>query len=187
MNARLFILAAALATSFPATVTLAQGAPSAPSWMGEMHRDVNQAQQKMIDLANAIPENAYDWRPSPGTRSVREVFLHVVSDNYFIPIAMGKPAPESSGITSDMKSTAAYEQRKMTKAQIVAELETSYQHLHQGMGLTTDANATEMIKFFGQDWTRMRAMTLTVTHLHEHLGQMIAYARSNNVVPPWSK
>jgi hypothetical protein len=28
---------------------------------------------------------------------------------------------------------------------------------------------------------------LTVGHLHEHLGQLIAYARSNNVVPPWSK
>ena len=70
---------------------------------------------------------------------------------------------------------------------MVDELEASYKHLHQAMGLTTDANAAEMIKFFGQDWTRQRAMVLTVTHLHEHLGQAIAYARSNNVVPPWSK
>ena len=28
---------------------------------------------------------------------------------------------------------------------------------------------------------------VTATHLHEHLGQLIAYARSNNVTPPWSK
>jgi hypothetical protein len=118
---------------------------------------------------------------------VREVFLHVASDNYFIPIGMGKPAPEASGITSDMKSVGAYEKRNLSKDQIVAELEASYKHLHQGMALTTDANASESIKFFGQDWTRMRAMTLTVTHLHEHLGQAIAYARSNNVVPPWSQ
>ena len=55
------------------------------------------------------------------------------------------------------------------------------------MELTTDGNLTQTIKFFGQDWTRQRAMVLTVTHLHEHLGQSIAYARMNHVVPPWSK
>ncbi|MBK6456162.1 MAG: DinB family protein [Gemmatimonadetes bacterium] len=186
MDTRVFVLAAALAVAAPVALR-AQAAPTAPSWMGEMHRDVNGAQKKMIDLAKAIPEAAYDWRPSAGTRSVREVFLHVASDNYFIPIGMGKPAPEASGITSDMKSVGAYEKRNLSKEQIVAELEASYKHLHQGMALTTDANASESIKFFGQDWTRMRAMTLTVTHLHEHLGQAIAYARSNNVVPPWSQ
>jgi uncharacterized damage-inducible protein DinB len=185
MHTRVFVLAAALVVAAPLTTPLA--AQAAPSWMGEMHRDVNQAQKKMIDLANAIPESAYSWRPSAGTRTVGEVLLHVASDNYYIPIAMGKPAPAASGITSDIKTVGAYESRKLTKAQIVAELEASYKHLHEGMGLTTDANASETIKFFGQDWSRMRAMTLTVTHLHEHLGQLIAYARSNNVKPPWSQ
>lgn len=185
MRSRVLVLAAALVVAAPVSSSL--WAQAAPSWMGEMHRDVNQAQKKMIDLANAIPESAYGWRPSEGTRSVGEVLLHVASDNYFIPIAMGKPAPAASGITTDMKTVAAYEARKLTKAQIIAELEASYRHLHEGMGLTTDANASETIKFFGQDWTRMRAMTLTVTHLHEHLGQLIAYARSNNVKPPWSQ
>jgi uncharacterized damage-inducible protein DinB len=178
MRTRLLGIALALAATAPL---------SAQGWMAEMHRDVNDAQKKMIDLAKAIPEAAYGWKPSEGTRTVGEVFLHVASDNYFIPIAMGKPAPEASGITSDMKTVGAYEKRKLTKDQIVAELEASYRHLHQGMSLTTDANAAEVIKFFGQDWSRARAMTLTVTHLHEHLGQVIAYARSNKVVPPWSK
>ena len=58
---------------------------------------------------------------------------------------------------------------------------------NQALGLTTQANLNETVKFFGQDWSRLRAVVLTVTHLHEHLGQSIAYARSNDVVPPWSK
>ena len=159
---------------------------AAQGWMAEMHRDVNEAQKKMVDLAKAMPETAYGWRPGAGVRSVGEVFLHVASDNYMIPMMMGKPAPAATGITSDFASATTFEKRKLAKAQIIAELEASYTHLHQAMGLTTDANATEMIKFFGQDWSRQRAMVLTVTHLHEHLGQAIAYARSNNVVPPWS-
>jgi uncharacterized damage-inducible protein DinB len=178
MKSRLIALALSLATAAPLT---AQG------YMGEMHRDVNEAQKKMIDLAKAMPEATYNWRPSPEARSVGEVFLHVASDNYLIPIAMGKPAPAATGITSDFSTAQTFEKRKLGKDQIVAELEASYAHLHQGMALTTDANSGEMIKFFGQDWTRSRAMVLTVTHLHEHLGQAIAYARSNNIVPPWSK
>jgi len=101
---------------------------------------------------------------------------------------MGKPIPASTNISAtDMKTLEAYEKRSLTKDRIVAELDASFRHLHAGMGLTTDANLTENIKFFGQDWSRQRAMLLTVTHLHEHLGQLIAYARSNNVAPPWTR
>ena len=155
--------------------------------MGDMHRDVNEVQKKIIDLARAVPESAYGWRPAPGVRSIGEVLLHVSADNYLIPIAMGKPAPAASGITSDFASAGAFEKRTLTKDQLIAELETSFTHLHQGMGLTTDANLAEKIDMFGQQWSRQRAMVLTVTHLHEHLGQLIAYARSNNVAPPWSR
>lgn len=173
------LLAAVLALGLAAPV-------GAQGMMDEMHRDLNQVQEKTIALANALPESAYDWRPGAGVRSVRELFLHVVADNYFLPIAMGLPAPAGSGITDQYPSTLEYEKRPMTKAQVVAALQASFAHLHQGLGKTTDANMTEMIPFFGQQWSRQRAALLTVTHLHEHLGQAIAYARSNNVKPPWS-
>ena len=157
MRVRTFALGLSLAVAMPLSAPLS--ALHAQGIMGEFHRDVNEVQKKFIDLAKAMPESAYGWRPGAGVRSVREVFLHVAGENYGIPIMMGRPAPAASGITSDFNSAVAYEAK----------------------------NLTETIKFFGQDWTRQRAMVLTVTHLHEHLGQMIAYARSNGVVPPWSK
>jgi uncharacterized damage-inducible protein DinB len=166
---------------FAATSASAQG------MMGEMHGSVNNVQKKMLDLAKAIPEAQYSWRPS-GARSIGEVLLHVASDNYLIPVMMGKPMPASVAISpTDMKTLEVYEKRKLTKDQIIAELEASFAHLHQAMGLTTDTNLVENISFFGQNWSRQRAMLATVTHLYEHLGQMIAYARSNNIAPPWSR
>ncbi|HKS05904.1 MAG TPA: DinB family protein [Gemmatimonadaceae bacterium] len=177
MRTRSLAVALALAAATPA---YAQG------WMAEMHRDVNEVQSKILQLANAMPEASYKWQPK-GARTMGEVFLHIASDNYYIPISMGKPAPAATGITAEYTTTTTYEKKPLNKAQIVAELTASFTHLHQGMALTTDANAGEVIKFFGSDWSRMRAMVLTVTHLHEHLGQAIAYARSNGVVPPWSK
>jgi len=169
-------------------LSLATAAPlAAQGVMGDMHRDVNEVQKKFVDLAKAIPESAYGWRPGAGVRSVGEVFLHVTGENYLLPMMMGMAVPAATGLTADPKSADTFEHRTLTKAQIVAELEASFKNLHQGMALTTDANGAEVIKFFGQDWSRNRAMVLTVTHLHEHLGQSIAYARSNKVVPPWSK
>ena len=150
-----------------------------------MHQDAAQAQKKVIALAQAIPESAYSWRPA-GARSIGEVLLHIAADNYFLMIPMGKTAPAATNITADFKTTADYEKRQLSKAQIVSELEASFNHLHQGMDLATDSNLNETIKFFGQDWSRQRVMLATVTHLHEHLGQLIAYARSNNITPPWS-
>ena len=153
----------------------------------DLHRDAAAVQQKFIALAKAIPEQTYSWRPT-GARSVAEVFLHIAGENYLIPVFMGKAAPAASGISAaDMKSVDAYEARKLTKDQIIAELEASFANLHSGMNITTAANLNDNMKFFGQDVTRRSAMLGTVMHLHEHLGQMIAYARSNGVVPPWSR
>jgi len=167
-------------------LTLAAPLRAQAGFMGEMHKDLNEVQKKFIDLANAIPESAYDWRPK-GARSVTETLLHVASENYYLPILMGSPAPAASGITSDYASTGIFEKRKLTKAQVIADLTASFQHLHRAIGANTDANLGEKIKWFGQDATRQSAMVGTVTHLHEHLGLLIAYARVNNVVPPWSK
>jgi hypothetical protein len=100
---------------------------------------------------------------------------------------MGTPAPAASKITPDYASTETFEKRKLTKAQVIADLTASFQHLHGAIRPNTNANLGEKIKWFGQDATRESVMIGTVTHLHEHLGQLIAYARVNNVIPPWSK
>ena len=75
----------------------------------------------------------------------------------------------------------------MTRDQAVAALEKSFAHLKKAMAETPDARLDSTVKFFGQDRTVRQVWIATTTHLHEHLGQAIAYARSNGVVPPWSR
>ena len=146
-----------------------------------------QAREKLVGLAQAIPEEDYGWRPMEGVRSVGEVFQHVAADNYLLPAIAGVPAPESSGIVlEDYATVQAYESRTATKAEIVAELEASFDHLDDAAARTRgDLDAT--YEAFGGEYTGGGLWTMAVTHLHEHLGQAIAYARSNEVVPPWSR
>jgi len=153
--------------------------------MGDLLKDVTDVETKIIDLAKALPEPAYAWRPMEGVRSTGEVFQHIAADNYFMPALMDIPAPKETGITSDYPTASAFEKRPMSRAAVLAELQKSFAFLRSSMTGATDAQLTTA---FGQRKTTGRALWIaTATHLHEHLGQLIAYARANKVVPPWSK
>jgi uncharacterized damage-inducible protein DinB len=155
--------------------------------MGDLLKDVGDVEKKVLDLAKAIPESAYAWRPGPGVRSTGEVLQHIAADNYFLPALLDKPAPKETGITKEYKTAAAFEKRPMNKAAVIAELEKSFAFLRTSMTATTDAQLNTAIDVFGQKGTARGLWITTATHLHEHLGQLIAYARSNSVTPPWSK
>ncbi|HEV8454271.1 MAG TPA: DinB family protein [Gemmatimonadales bacterium] len=166
--------------------------PSARAQAGgviaDLIKDVAQAEQKLVGLAKAMPESTWTWRPGTGVRTVGEVFQHVAADNYFLPTAVGVAAPASTGIKAgDYKATQAFESRKATRDEAISDLERSLAHLKQAMQQTTAANLNESLTIFGMTMTRQQYWILATTHLHEHLGQAIAYARSNGVVPPWSR
>lgn len=186
------LLALACAPSGSSTdSTSAAAAAPAPSAtvVPDLMRDVDDLQKKMIDLAKAIPAAQYGYRPGAGVRSVGEVVMHVASDNYFIPAAAGSgAAPEATGIKSDNYETVvAYEKRQVSPDSAVKELEASFAFLKQAMTAATPASLGEKKNLFGSEMTGQQLWIMTTTHLHEHLGQMIAYARANKVVPPWSQ
>jgi len=156
--------------------------------MGELLGDVAVIETKIVGLANAIPPTAYKWRPAAGVRSIEEVLLHVAGDNYFLPALIGVPAPAGTGIDGkDNKTVAVFEARTLTRDQIIAELTKSFAFLKDGMSQTPDTALEMPPKNSERKRTTRATWIAAVSHLHEHLGQLIAYARSNNVTPPWSK
>lgn len=155
--------------------------------MGELLKDITDVENKVIGLAKAMPESAWAWRPSAPTRSTSEVFLHIAADNYFLPAMVGIAAPAETGITKEYKTAAAFEKKSMGRDAVIAEVQKSFAFLKKSMSETPDAKLDAAVDMFGRKSTMRGVWITTATHLHEHLGQLIAYARANNVVPPWSK
>lgn len=150
--------------------------------------DVTEVEEKLLALARAMPADIYDWRPAEGVRSVGEVYLHLAADNYLLPTAVGMAAPEATGIEGDDYNTVrAYENRTMERDAIIAELQNSLAHFKRAITDTPATRWSETVTLFGQSFTVQQLLIMGATHLHEHLGQSIAYARSNGVVPPWSR
>ncbi len=156
--------------------------------MGDFVSNAADLESKIVGLAKAMPASAYDWRPADGVRTTGEVLKHVAADNYFLPAAMGIAPPPETGISAkDYKTTFTYEARPLTRDQIIAELEKSFTFLKSSMAGFDEAKLEAPLQAFGQTRTHRSLWLSTTTHLHEHLGQLIAYARSNKVTPPWSK
>jgi uncharacterized damage-inducible protein DinB len=179
--------AALPAVAFVALSALPLAAQQTSPVAADLREDVEQVEKKLIDLARAIPEEKYSWRPGAGVRSVAEVLLHISADNYLMPSAIGFPADAASGVKgSDYNTALAFEKKTLNKAATIAELERSFAYLKKHLSDTGPAQMAQPVSMFGMSITGQKAWILTTTHLHEHLGQLIAYARSNGVVPPWS-
>ncbi|MFO7587787.1 MAG: DinB family protein [Gemmatimonadota bacterium] len=148
-----------------------------------MARDIAGLERKYAGLAGAMPPAAWEWRPADGVRSAGEVLCHVAGANYRIPGFFGVEAPAEAAAVD---AACAVEDGAARRGAVPAALAASFAHARQAVMSVADARLDEGTKLFGQDTTVRAAMLLYVTHMHEHLGQLVAYARTNGVVPPWS-
>ena len=173
-----------LAASAVASAQAPGGAavPAAPSsgFRADFLTQLDDVSKKILDLAGAVPADKYSWRPEKGVRSVSEVYMHIVVANYFLPSFMGvQPLP---GIDRSTETGVT------DKAKVVAMLRQSFDHVRSIVLKTADADLDKKVKVFGGSEMSERARIMVMgNHMHEHLGQSIAYARSNGVTPPWSE
>ena len=156
---------------------------SSQTLQAEMARDVRAVGQRYVALAQAMPDDTYSWRPGEGVRSVSEVYMHVVAANIGLPASlMGVPLP--AGYTSEILGGA---EGITDKAEVVRHVGASFEHLASVLEGLSDEDLQKPVNLFGRDTNWLSAALLLQTHVHEHLGQSIAYARTNGIVPPWSR
>ena len=135
---------------------------------------------KFIQLANAVPADKFNWRPAPGVRSIAEVYLHVANAQYVFGANIGVAKPAGYDAQTFETSTT-------DKAQIIATMKAAFAAMTAAIQALPDNSGDATFKFFKTDYTNRKLLILETDHNAEHLGQSIAYARTNGVVPPWSR
>ena len=73
-----------------------------------------------------------------------------------------------------------------SKADIIADLTISLEHMVASLEALSHEDQMAPAEWFGTPTTTAGAIMRAAGDMHEHLGQAIAYARTNHVVPPWS-
>jgi uncharacterized damage-inducible protein DinB len=146
---------------------------------------LGEVQKKLVSLEDAMPDKKMGWRPDKGVRSVSEVYLHVAFGNYAFLKFLGVEPPADAGFAFDVDK---WDKKTTDKAEIKKILEKSFDHVRTSVKAMPDADLDKKIKLFGKyEMTERAALISLISHENEHLGQSIAYARTNKVVPPWSK
>jgi uncharacterized damage-inducible protein DinB len=136
-------------------------------------------QGQVIQLAEAFSEDQYDWRPAEGVNSVGEALLHVAGGNYYLAMKMGFPPPEDVDMMNLGKITG--------KENIITALKKSNEFVLERIMMVKNDDLTTEVDFGFAKMNKMGGLLAMMEHNGEHKGQLIAYARSNGVVPPWSK
>jgi|SRR5215212_3645396 len=143
---------------------------------GEFFDNLDDVEEKIMALAEATPPEKFTWRPAKDVRSISEVYMHIAGMNYVLLSFAGIEPPKTNG---DM------EKKVTTKPEVLAELRKSFRHVRTHVEAMK--NFENAAKVFGKPTTNRAVLVMVLSHLHEHLGQSIAYARMNGVVPPWSR
>jgi uncharacterized damage-inducible protein DinB len=144
-------------------------------------------QGRITDLANAVPQSAYEWRPEEGVRSVSEVYLHAAFGNYICVVISGGTVPKDVGFEMDFSKANAWDTQSTDKTVILEKVNESFEILKERIGMLTEEDLNLEVEVFGMTMSTRNFIISMIAHAHEHLGQSIAYARINGVNPPWSE
>ena len=166
-------------------VLVLPGATAAQQTLADMQvADLETMKDKFHQLAEAFPADTWDWRPPmEGVRSVKDVLALMVAEGNIFPTLWGYDAPEGwgGGFGAVIQKAGA-----MSNAELLEAMDAAFDHIISVVrGMDREARAKE-VTVFGTDTTVRVAITTASSDMHEHLGQLIAYARTNHIVPPWS-
>jgi uncharacterized damage-inducible protein DinB len=146
----------------------------------EFLADLQSQEERFLALAQAIPADKYTWRPGEGVRSVSEVFLHVAAANLNLPRLIGVAPPAGFSVQGFDKSTT-------DKAKVIQILQDAFAHMRDAVLRMPDSDMEKQVDFRGGKKSTRAVLMFVLEHNAEHLGQSIAYARMNGVVPPWTE
>lgn len=161
---------------------------------GEYLSEFDLAEQQLLALAEAFPAERYGWRTAETARSVSEVLVHVAAGGLTLLAVLGVEAapdlygkPEGEYVARIMAMVARNEslEKSITdKTAVLAFLRRSLPAWRKAFAEASDAELDRPEMFFGERSTVRRLYMRGLCHMHEHMGQLIAYARAMGMPAP---
>ena len=170
------VLGAAFGLIPSATLLHSQSDPLQGVWEG-YDGEWGHVSRQLIALAEAVPADKYAWRPAPGVRSVSEVFMHIAIANFYLLSVTGAKEPD---VSEGLEKTVTQ------KADVIAWLKRSLDAVKTARAQLKPGDLERKVKIEGKVVTVDGMYLRIIIHDNEHMGQLVAYARMNAIVPPWS-
>lgn len=165
--------------AMPAQTATTDNTPPSYDMKAQALLDLEAVNKKCVELVQAIPAEKLTWRPSADARSFAEVFLHVAGERYAILGMLGVDRPAGF-------KPGAFEKSTTDRDRIVGDLNDSWSFASKTITAMSNADFAKPLPKLGPQANEGDVVYILVGDAHEHLGQLIAYARQNGIVPPWT-
>ena len=177
MFKKLFVIPLALIVAGLAPLTV-----QAQSSQDEIASEVDAVLDNVVALAEVFPAEQYDWAPTDVVFSFRRHVVHVAQASYGFAGFVGIDVPEDLDVQGALENMT-------TKEDAVAFLKDAQAFTVSSIrGLSDEAMESMVDLYFtDEDRTTRAALLIYLRHSSEHLGQLISYARMQDIVPPWSE
>ena len=161
-----------------ASTAFTQSAPT--DYRDEFANHFNRSSRKLVMLSKEIPADLYTWSPGEGVMSIGRVYMHIARYNYlYLDESLGVEAPEGVDWPNFESIT--------DKAKVIELLTQSIEHVQASVKGMDQADLTRSVMLYGRSVPGWAVLFQLLAHMNEHVGQSIAYARMNDIVPPWSR
>lgn len=153
--------------------------------------------KQVIELAEAIPEEAYDWRPAEDARTFAAVLVHIAAGNLMLLHRADVCSPEVlkfCGSLSDedaeqwlrlVRKSVGMERTVTSKEAVLKLLRCSFDAVKTAVS-SMKPEELETSRVLREEVTTYRRVFLRIlAHADEHMGQAIAYAQVMGFRVPW--
>ncbi len=127
-----------------------------------------------LELAELMPAEAYNFQPTPDTRTFQGQLLHMVGNMTWLSTSyLG-----GAGLSTDLKRT------DYTKEEVLTILREAFAYSTEVVKGLEAAQLEEVVDFFAGPMNKRQILNLMTDHLTHHRGQAIVYLRLNDLKPP---
>ena len=142
-------------------------------------------ERQLLQVAEAMPDEEFSFRPSPDVRTFGEQLRHVVTVQWFIGAALlCEPPPVDIGDGDNGPLSLS------GKAELLKYASESFAYFRRAIAAIDEHNAIEILPHsYDPSIKRERLAIIAgyISHGWEHYGQMVVYQRKKGIVPPPSR
>ena len=147
------------------------------SYLQEVSSRLENSKKSTVQLAQAMPENQYGYKPVADEMSFRAQLLHMCQNVNWLT-STHLTTQQSPFIESNLKDTG------QSKAVIEQLINQAFDYAIKSVRAFDAARLDEKVTFFAGPLSKRQIMNLLNDHQTHHRGQLVVYLRMNGIKPP---
>ncbi|HBR54333.1 MAG TPA: DinB family protein [Flavobacteriaceae bacterium] len=155
---------------FITTFSLAQKTTAKEAWLKKWENSKNY----LIEIAEAMPEAAYNFKPTERQMSFKEQLVHIKSNMDWL----------SNTYFTDVEFKREKTELPATKAETIALITEGFNNASLLIAATPEERLLKTVDFFAGPKSRLQIINLLHDHVTHHRGQLIVYLNLNEIEPP---